>query len=222
MIVEVSARTFAVPFECPCCGAVPDAELAIPLTRTGRRVQRDTKRSIDERSESRGWGPTGSARGAGVSPRSIDVPYCQRCVEHVELWSSAGVRSAAVIVAGLVAAVIVAIATRLVIGAIAFLAAAAFAWSLATARRAAAHAGCSPGCAAPEAALAYLGWSGTASALSFESPTYAARFAEENAAHLVQMNDRLRKLLDGYRIARLAVPTPAVPLRVVRRLRAPQ
>jgi hypothetical protein len=191
MIVEVSTRTFVVPFECPCCGADPDTELAIPVTRpAGREVSRDTA-------------------------RALHFPYCKRCVEHVEVWESAGLRSAAVMVAGIVAAVVVSLATRLVIGAIAFAAAALLAWSLGAARRGAARAGLGPSCASPDKALAYLGWSGSTSAFSFESPTYAARFAEQNEKHLLHVHEQLRKLLEGHRIARLAVPTPAAPHLVV-------
>ncbi len=190
-IVEVSTRTFAVPFECPCCGAEPDTELAVPVIRTaGREVARDTA-------------------------RALAFPYCKRCADHVHVWESAGLRSAGVMVAGLVAAVVLSLATRFVIGAIAFAAAALFAWSLGSARRAAARAGLGPSCASPDRALAYLGWSGSASTFSFESPTYAARFAEQNEKRLVHVNEQLRKLLEGHRIARLAVPTPAAAHLVV-------
>jgi hypothetical protein len=37
VIVEVNARRFGVPYECPCCGAVPDAEVVVPLTPTRDR-----------------------------------------------------------------------------------------------------------------------------------------------------------------------------------------
>jgi hypothetical protein len=190
-IVEVSSRRFEVPFECPCCGADPDAELAIPLTRTAGRE------------------PTREAA------RALVFPYCKRCVGHVELWESAGLRSAGLVVAGLLVAVVVVLASGLVIGAIAFAAVAVLAWTLGEARRVAARAGMGPSCASPARALAYLGWSGRASVLSFESPTYAARFAEQNEKRLVDVTDQLRKLIEGHRIARLAVPTPAAPHLVV-------
>jgi hypothetical protein len=110
---------------------------------------------------------------------------------------------------------VISLATRLVIGAIAFAAAALLAWSFGAARRSAARAALGPSCASPDRALAYLGWSGTTSAFSFESPTYAARFAEQNEKHLIQIDAQLRKLLEGHRIARLAVPTPAAAHLVV-------
>jgi hypothetical protein len=118
-------------------------------------------------------------------------------------------------VAGIVAAVVISLATRLVIGAIAIAAAALFAWSLGSARRSAVRASLGRSCASPDKALAYLGWSGSTSAFSFVSPTYTARFAEHNERHLVHVNEQLRKLLEGHRIARLAVPTPAAPQLVV-------
>src|SRR5690606_29680995 len=47
-------------------------------------------------------------------------------------------------------------------------------------------------------------------AFTFESPTFAARFAEENKAALANVTPQLQRLIDGYQRARLAVPTPAV------------
>jgi hypothetical protein len=44
----------------------------------------------------------------------------------------------------------------------------------------------------------------------FESPTFAARFAEENKSILANPSAQLQRLLEGYHRARLAVPTPAV------------
>lgn len=188
--VELGARSFAVPFECPCCGAEPDTELSIRVARTDRALARDTA-------------------------RALDFPYCRRCAAHVEIWESAGVRSAAVMVAGIVAAVVLALAAHLAIGAIALVAAALISWSLGAARRAHARSELGPACASPDRALSYLGWSGGSSALSFESPTYAARFAEQNERSLIHVDDELRKLLERHRIARLAVPTPAAAQLVV-------
>jgi hypothetical protein len=189
--VEISSRTFAIPFECPCCGADPDTELAVPVTRgAGREVVRETA-------------------------RALAFPYCKRCLAHVERWDAVGIRSAAMMIAGVVAAVVLSLATRVVIGAIAFAAAALLAWSLTSARRAAVRAALGPSCASPDRALAFLGWSGRSSAFSFASPTYAARFAEQNTKLLVQVGEQLRKLLEGHRIARLAVPTPAAAHLVV-------
>jgi hypothetical protein len=34
VVVELAAKKFALPYECPCCGAVPDGELRIPAKST--------------------------------------------------------------------------------------------------------------------------------------------------------------------------------------------
>src|SRR5690349_3630999 len=86
--VEVASRRFAVPLDCPCCGATPDTELAVPLARAARD------------------------RATGDSARSMDFPYCRHCVDHVDRWESAGVMSAGLIVLGVAAGVaVVAVAT---------------------------------------------------------------------------------------------------------------
>jgi len=184
VIVEVSSRRFAVPYECPCCGAVPDAEIWVPAPR----------------------GPTG-----GQSARGLEFPYCKACLEHVHRWETAGLASAGIMVAAIAAALVVALLTTWLFGLLVVVAVAPLAWLLAQARRKKARAGCGPSCAGPGKAVAYLGWSGNASAFSFESLTYTARFAEQNP-NLVNMSVQLRRLLEGHKIARTAIPTPVVAL----------
>jgi hypothetical protein len=176
MIVEVSSRKFGVPFECPCCGAAPDADVRITA-------------------------PSGHA---------LAFPYCKRCVAHAKRWDSAGMISAAVMVLGIVGGVAVAIAVMVPVGLLTFVGAAMIAWWARAARRDAAKGTCGASCASPGMALTYHGWSGSTSSFSFESPTFAARFAEQNSQLVANASPQLRKLLDGYRKARLAVPTPAV------------
>lgn len=184
--VEVSARKFAIPFECPCCGEPPDSELRIPLERTpGRPISDD-------------------------SMRALDVPYCKRCVAHVAANEASGVPSAGVMALGIIAGGALALATELWLGLVVFALAIPFAWWLRTARRARAKAACGPSCAAVDRAVAYHGWTGNLSSFSFRSLTYAARFAEQNADKLANVSPQLQKLLDGHKLARLAVPTPAV------------
>jgi hypothetical protein len=183
VIVEVSARKFAVPFECPCCGSAPDAEMYVAVPR-GRELSPE------------------SARGQYF-------PYCQGCTEHAKRYESAGMVSAGVMVGAIALAVIVGLATQLVFGLLVFLGAIPIAVVLASSRRSLAAADCSEACAAPGKAVQYLGWTGTVSSFAFASPTYTARFAEQNQKILINQSDQLRKLLDGYKIARAAVPTPA-------------
>jgi len=186
-VVALTRRRFAIPHECPCCGAAPDAELVIPLAR--------------------------DARPADDTARALDFPYCKRCVAHAAAWETAGMASAAVIVIALVASAVVAIAAKRVYAIAPIAAAIPIALVLASSRRARATRGRTASCAANGRAVAYLGWSGTESTFRFGSPTYAARFAEANS-DLVVSTAPLRKLLDDYKRARLEVPTPsqAVPI----------
>ncbi len=188
--VEVSSRRFALPFQCPCCGAAPDAELAIPVTRTkGRALAED-------------------------SARSLDFPYCRRCLAHVESFQGAGVVSAGITLVGIVAGVAVAILAHVVAGLVMIVAAIGVAYGLLMNRRAQAAARCSPACPSADTAVTYFGWSGSSSSFAFRSPTYTARFAEDNTSKLVHTSSGLRRLLEGHRVARLAVPTPASTMTV--------
>lgn len=189
--VAVSARKFAVPFECPCCGATPDADLAIPYT---------SAKATPAASDTAKW---------------LEFPYCRRCVTHAAHWESADRTSGRVLGVGVLAAIAVGIAVSWLAGSLVFLGAITLALFLVLAGRGRARAGCGPACAFPGKAVAYYGWSGNASTFAFESPTYAARFAEQNTGKLVDVTPQLRALLEGYKVARLAVPTPAAPSLVV-------
>jgi hypothetical protein len=177
VIVELAARKFALPFECPCCGAPPDTDLAIT---------------------------------AKPTRQALAFPYCKRCVAHVRKWEDSGVASAGVMVLAIVGAIAAAIASSVLIAVAIFIGGATLAWWLRSSRRAAAKAACGESCATPAHAVTYLGWSGATNSFVFASPTFAARFAEANPTLVANETPKLRKLLDGYRKARLAVPTPAV------------
>lgn len=177
VIVELAARKFTLPFECPCCGAPPDTELEITAKETGH---------------------------------SLDFPYCQRCVAHLRAWEASGVASAGIMVLAITGAIGAALSGRILVALAIFVGGATFAWWLRSARRAAAKARCGESCATPGHAVSYFGWSGSSSRFVFASPTFAARFAEANPSIIANESPQLRKLLDGYRKARLAVPTPAV------------
>ncbi len=187
-IVEVSSRRFAVPFQCPCCGAAPDAEIAIPVTRSkGRTLATD-------------------------SARSLEFPYCRRCLAHVESFQGAGVVSAGITLVGIFAGLAVAILAHVIAGIVMIVAALGVAYGLQMNRRAHATAQCSAACPSADTAVTYFGWSGSASTFAFRSPTYTARFAEDNTTKLVNASKGLRRLLEGHRVARLAVPTPAATM----------
>jgi len=189
--VAVSARKFAVPFECPCCGATPDADLAIPFS---------AAKSTPAATDTATW---------------LEFPYCKPCVAHAGYWESADRTSGRVMGAGVLAAILIGVVVSWLAGSLVFLGAITVALFLVLAGRGRARAGCGPACASPGKAVHYYGWSGNASTFGFESPTYAARFAEQNTGKLVDVTPQLRALLEGYKVARLAVPTPAAPAHVV-------
>ncbi len=179
----MSSRRFTIPYECPCCGAVPDTELPIVLT-AGRPVATDTA-------------------------RSMLVPYCQRCVGHAERWDASGVTSAGIMLAGLITGISLALTVHVIAGVAAAVVAVPLAYSARHVRRRKAKAACGESCVGPGRALAYLGWSGTTTAFDLESHAYTARFAEANPSLVASPSRQLANLLEGHRVARLAVPTPA-------------
>lgn len=181
LVVEVSARTFDIPYECPCCGAEPDAEVAVT---------------------------------AKASGRSLLFPYCKRCVRHARAWDASGVTSAGAMVLGILAAIVVALLTRVLFGLAVFVVATSLAWFVRTRSRRDAAALKGASCASAGLAVEYRGWTGTTHAFTFESPTFAARFAEQNTTRLANQTPQLTKLIEGYRKARLAVPTPALAVGV--------
>jgi hypothetical protein len=191
VLVELAARRFTIPFECPCCGAQPDTEMPIHLTRVpGRRV-------------------------AGETARELMFPYCQRCVAHVTAWDAAAAVPAVVALVGIIAGIGLAIADSVVPGLVVLALSAPVAFIAFRVRRAKARAGMGPSCASPTRALDYLGWSGVESGFELESHTYAARLAEQNQGLVANPSPQLTRLLEGHRIARLAVPTPATAIQHV-------
>ena len=191
VIVEVSSRTFTIPFECPCCGAAPDSELTVAPSRQG------------------------ASRVADEVARGVEFPYCRACVAHASAWSDASTTASGVALLGIAAGVVVAAAARLALGLVVIGCAIPLAMAIGASRRARAKAGRGPACASPGAAVSYLGGAGGTRRFTFASPTYTARFAEQNADQLINVSAELRTLVEGHRVARLVVPTPATPVTVV-------
>lgn len=191
IVVEVSARRFAVPYECPCCGAAPDSELAIPLT------------------------PDRARPASPETAHALGFPYCRRCVAHLARWDSIKNVETGIKVLGLLAAIVLGLVVHWAAGIGAFVVAVALAFLAGRSSRAKAKMECGESCATPGVAVQYLGWSGNASAFRFDSHVYAARFAEQNAAKLANVDPVLRKVMEGHKLARLAVPTPAAAVRTV-------
>ena len=191
IVVEVSARRFAVPFECPCCGAVPDTELLVPLT------------------------PDPGRPAAPETAHALGFPYCKRCMAHAAQWDSVKNIETAIKVLGLLAGIALGLTVHWAVGLGAFVVAVASSVVIGRGSRTKVKAACGESCASPAMALQYLGWSGNASAFRFESHVYAARFAEQNTTRLANVDPVLRKVLEGHKLARLAVPTPAAAIRTI-------
>lgn len=191
ILVEVSARRFAVPYECPCCGAVPDGELTVPLT------------------------PTRERPASPETAHALGFPYCRRCITHVTRWDSVRVLETGIKVLGLIAGIVLGLAIHWAAGVGAFAAAVALSVVVGRAQRAKVKADCRESCAGPSMAVHYLGWTGNASAFRFDSHVYAARFAEQNTQKLVNVDPVLRKVIEGHKLARLSIPTPAAAIRTL-------
>ena len=188
-IVEITGRVFAVPPDCPCCGAAPDTEIAVALARRSR------DRALD-------------------SASSVDFPYCRFCVAHVSRWESAAIMVSGLSVIGVLALIIAAIASEPVLGLAILVALVLLALVASTSRRNQARKACRSSCGTVGKAVEYLGWSGVTSAFAFHSIAYGAKFAEQNSTQLVD-DPRIRTLLHHYKLARIAVPTPAAAVSVI-------
>jgi hypothetical protein len=189
-VVEVSSRRFVIPLDCPCCGAAADAELAIPIAQRAR------------------------ATAAPDSARAMHFPYCRHCIEHVARWEGAGVMSAGLVVIGVGVGAVATAAGSAVLGVTAAITAAAIGAAIAASRRAQARLAMRESCSSVAKAIEYLGWSGVTSGFAFESRAYAGKFAEQNTTKLIE-EPRLRRLLEHYKLARLAVPTPAAAVAAI-------
>lgn len=185
VLVEVCSRRFVFPLECPCCGALPDSELVVPI-RTNLRQLADS------------------------TAREALFPYCRYCVEHVEHWDVGSMTKAAITLLGITAGLLLVWSAGLVAGIVLFLLAAILAHLVGTHIHARATSHCGHSCVSARRCVDYYGWSGSTSTLGFASPSYTARFAEQNSADLVSVSPELRRLLEANIEARRRVPTPAV------------
>lgn len=175
--VEVASQRFDIPFECPCCGATPTAEVTIAPKTSG---------------------PT------------LLFPYCERCVNHSRGYDAARMSSTLLMLIAIVFAALIGFAFSPLAGLGAFAIGAFAAYWLRMWWQKAATLKRAPSCASTPVAVTFEGWSGTTSAFTFESPTFAARFAEQNKSLLANQTPQLQRLVEGYHKARLAIPTPAV------------
>ncbi|MBA3499124.1 MAG: hypothetical protein M4D80_15935 [Myxococcota bacterium] len=188
--VEICSRTFVYPSECPCCGADPDGELPIPYKASKRTIAEDTT-------------------------REVLFPYCARCVEHVLVWEAGSMASALIMLTGIAGALAIGLSQNGLRGLAVFFAVISVAVFVTSIVQSRARSRCLPSCATGGRAVIFYGWSGSTTMFAFESATYTARFAEENANNLVSVGSLLRHLLEAHKVARLQVPTPARATRTV-------
>lgn len=183
--VEICSRRFSFPLECPCCGALPDAELAIPFRPGRREMAEDTA-------------------------RELLFPYCRRCVAHVEAWDGGSMTAAGLTLLAIVAGLLLGWSAGWLAGVTVFVLGAVAAHLVGRRLHARAATRCNAACACGGRAVDYLGWSGSTSTFSFASPSYTARFAELNVDSLVSVTPGLRRLLEANAHARRLAPTPAI------------
>ena len=179
--VELCARTFEVPFECPCCGAVPETELPVVLRKSRRMVASD---SADQ----------------------LAFPYCKRCAEHVRDWDAGSMSLAIITLTGLSGAIIASIASGLEDGLLVLGVALGLVFMLVAHVHDRARRRCGPGCASARQAVRYYGWSGSTSCFVFSSVRYTRRFALQNRRHLVSVSQELRELLESAESESLKLP----------------
>jgi len=148
------------------------------------------------------------------SAASVDFPYCRFCVAHVSRWESAAIMISGLTVIGVLALILAAIISEPALGFAILVALVLLALVASTSRRNQARRACRSSCGSVGKAVEYLGWSGITSGFAFHSIAYGAKFAEQNATRLVD-DPRIRKLLQHYKLARIAVPTPATAVSVI-------
>src|SRR4051812_44078455 len=139
-----------------------------------------------------GAAPETDLRVRAANGQGLDMPYCKRCLSHVARWDTAGIGAAGIALVGIVAGIVLIPTVSVWIGAIVIVVAVVAGSSMRSAGKAAAKRACGASCASPSVALQYLRWNGSSSSFSFESPTFAARFAEQNTAILANISPQLR------------------------------
>jgi len=182
MRIDVSGRIFAFPHKCACCCAPPDTELSISASRTwGSKVVH---------TETKSWG----------------VPYCSDCIKHLRSMKAAYAFASWFTVFTVLLGVLIGFRVDLYwgisTGILALISTiAVFGMKLRDAR-----AECGPNCAGANAAIAYLGWSGTLHSFEINSQRFAGDFMTANQRKLVNLTPEARALLSSSSPA----PTPNV------------
>ncbi len=173
MRVDVSGHHFIFPFQCACCGAAPNGQLAFSASRSwGRRV---------ERTETKAW----------------DVPYCSRCITHVHALEEARSFAKTFTVLSILLSLLVGYVLDpyfyfgIAVGVVAIVGTVmTFGQKLQEARSLQ-----TTSCVNVDKAVAYLGWSGTLHRFEFTSRHFARAFMAANQDKLVNLSVEQRWLL---------------------------
>jgi hypothetical protein len=184
MRVELSGQQFVFPDLCACCAGPPGGTaLPVSLSRTtGKRVTH-------------------------TKTRAFDVPCCQQCVAHTEVFNSANGLALGTLVACVIVACIAGASTRAVVGFILIVAGFVASRMVAHKTRERAQAMCAPTCVSPGSAAALLAWHGTVFAFELASNAYALEFMLANQKKLVNRSAEASALLTSA----TGAPRPAAP-----------
>jgi hypothetical protein len=173
MRVDVSGRIFNFPHKCACCYATADSSLTISATRSwGKKVVHR---------ESKSW----------------DVPYCSRCVQHLRSVRAAGQFASILSFFSIILGILVGFGTNIYLGigvAISSLMVTVFVFARQLKN---ARAECGLDCVRAEAAIAYLGWSGTLHQFEISSPHFARDFMAANQKKLVNLSSESVALMSS-------------------------
>jgi hypothetical protein len=172
MRIDASGHSFVFPAACACCCSLSDVEMSVSASKSsGKRV-------------------------VHTSTNAWDIPYCSRCIGHVNAVES-GNRLIGILtfVALFFGAVLWYAAGSTMAAASTILMAIAIGLSgrSLTAR---ARSQCSTDCACVGKAVAYLGWHGTVHQFEISSPRFAQNFMVTNQSKLVNLSQQARKLLE--------------------------
>lgn len=172
MRVDLSGRVFSFPRVCACCGREADDQLQVTATRSrGKRVVH---------TESVTW----------------PIPYCSACLSHAAAWNSALTLFKTVAGIGLVVGSL-SLCAAVPVGLVVIAGALVLAFVLQAKRRTTATAECSPQCACPGPAAAYLGWQGTFHSFDLEGRVFAADFMSANLGKLLNVSPQARQLVNA-------------------------
>lgn len=167
--ITVSAQLHNVPFMCACCGGPPDMHEASVATRTtGKRVVR-------------------------TDTRSLNFPYCARCVGHNRLYRTAPVAFIGVwvLVTALLAGLTVPFFIALLLGLGSGFGALAYVHHRAGGQ-------CSPSCVNADSLIRFIGWYGSAISIYIPSQRYALAFMLANQDKLVNLSVSQQRFLMEY------------------------